>query len=390
MPIGDIPGEGYGFGSSITPAVVTSGVNVDFIRPELIYHMDKYRLISDCLSGSKEVKMAATAYLPMPNSTDQSVENKQRYIDYKHRAVFYNVTRRTLEGLVGEVFNVDPVIKVPTDLNSLIKDANGSGVPLAQLAQEVESWVLSMGRAGLLADFPVTDGVTSKADIMSGGVRPAITSYRTENIINWITQKRGNQEVLVLLVLREWYEKRIDRFGFERKPQYRVCYLDDNGFYVQEVWRNDLPLAGKVAVSSANNSSSTWQVFEGPYEPKDSKGNRLTFIPFVCIGSVNNDFKIDFAPLFDLADLNIAHYRNSADYEDSIYMVGQPTPVLSGLTQQWVDEILKGTVQLGSRAAIPLPEGASASLLQADPNQLAEKAMEQKERQMVALGAKLV
>src|SRR5690606_25812063 len=95
-------------------------------------------------------------------------------------------------------------------------------------------------------------------------------------------------------------------------------------------------------------------------------------------------------PLYDLAVLNIAHYRNSADYEESCFMAGQPTPFLAGLTKDWVEDVLKGGIYLGSRKAISLPQGGTAGLLQAQPNSLPFEAMQHKERQMVALGAKLV
>ncbi len=71
-------------------------------------------------------------------------------------------------------------------------------------------------------------------------------------------------------------------------------------------------------------------------------------------------------------------------------MVGQPTPVLTGLTEEWANKVLKGKVKLGSRAAILLPVGGKAELLQADPNVMPKDAMEMKEKQMVAIGAKLI
>jgi hypothetical protein len=55
-----------------------------------------------------------------------------------------------------------------------------------------------------------------------------------------------------------------------------------------------------------------------------------------------------------------------------------------------VDEVLKGGVRLGARSAVPLPEGGTAGLLQPNPNTLPFEAMQHKEKQMVALGAKLI
>lgn len=71
-------------------------------------------------------------------------------------------------------------------------------------------------------------------------------------------------------------------------------------------------------------------------------------------------------------------------------MVGQPTPVIVGVTEQWVENVLKGAVTLGSRESISLPPGADAKLLQAAPNQMPLEAMKLKEEQALALGAKLV
>ena len=94
--------------------------------------------------------------------------------------------------------------------------------------------------------------------------------------------------------------------------------------------------------------------------------------------------------MLDLSTMNIAHYRNSADYEESLFLVGQPTLVISGLSQEWANEFINGKVVLGSRSAISLPKDAKADMLQAHPNIMPKEGMEHKEQQMKALGAKLI
>jgi hypothetical protein len=96
-------------------------------------------------------------------------------------------------------------------------------------------------------------------------------------------------------------------------------------------------------------------------------------------------------PIF--AASNMAHYRNSADYEEAVYHAWAADAWFSGLTEQWVSDVLNGAIQLGSRAAhsSACPSTRSAGLLQPTlPNTLAKEAMDQKEAQMLALGAKLV
>ncbi len=351
--------------------------NVQFQRKELTDALPYYQVIQDCLAGQATIKARTDVYLPRPNAADTSEENKARYIAYVARAVFYNVTKRTLNGLVGQVFLRDPVVEVPTDIDIVVKDTNGNGVNLEQTARFAASEVLSLGRAGMLADYPNTAGKpTTVQDLRDGKIRPTISIYEAKNIINWRTRTIGGKVVLELVVLVESYVLKDDGFQIEYGTQYRVLKLNEANEYVVELWRE-----------SVNNSLATPV---DTYQPLDAKGNTIKEIPFSFIGSRDNSQEVDDAPLYDLATLNIGHYVNSAEYEDSCYMLGQPTPWFSGLTEDWVKDVLGGKVALGARGIVPLPVGGEAGLLQAEPNTLAFEAMEHKERQMVALGARLV
>lgn len=348
--------------------------NIAFIREELKRLLPSYNLIRDCIEGETKIKAAGDKYLPRPNAADTSPENVARFKAYKERAVFYNVTQRTLYGLAGQVFTREPVVEVPTLLDPVTTDANGGGVSLVQLAKRATLQVLAFGRSGVLIDYPATEAPASRAELEAGDIRPTVNIYSPTEIINWRTTTRGARELLSLVVLQEEYVYSDDGFEMKKAKQWRVLQLTAEGYAVT-VWRK---------------GSGDYQIHEGPYFPKDATGNVLTEIPFTFIGSENNDDLPDLPPLYDLASLNIAHYRNSADYEESCFIVGQPTPVLSGLTEEWVTNVLKGVVALGARGAVPLPEGGSATLLQASPNTLPFEAMQHKERQMVSLGAKLV
>lgn len=360
--------------------------NVAFIRPELSKLLPQYYLIRDCLSGEPTIKGARTVYLPMPNAEDQSKENKARYESYLKRAVFYNVTRRTLNGLVGQVFMRDPVVKVPSLLNTVVENASGTGVSLSQQSKKTLSLTLAYSRAGLLVDYPeVPEGGATIADLEAGRVRPTITTYSPQEIINWRLTERGAEEILSLVVLAESYTFADDGFEMKNAAQFRVLKLDENGEYVMEVWSEPQPSAWDGSKTPKGNFQLTKQI-----RPKGADGLPLREIPFTFVGSENNDPQPDNPNLYDLASLNVAHYRNSADYEESCFIVGQPTPVLTGLTEEWVKDVLKGTVAFGSRGGIPLPVGGDAKLLQAGENTMIKEAMEAKERQMVALGAKLV
>lgn len=349
---------------------------VDTVLSALSDALPDYELIRDCVKGQRQIKKAGTKYLPDPDEAEpDDTERAARYKAYLARAVFYGVTGRTLRGLVGLVFDKDPAIEIPDLLKAVKEDATGSGTSLDQQAMSALSDVVGLGRAGVLTDYPRTAGATTRADALAGNIRPTIIRYEAEQIINWRTRTVGAKVLLSLVVIRESYVVEDDGFAETPGTQYRVLRLTPEGIYTVEIHR-DVESAG-------------FAVFES-FTPTDGKGQPLREIPFSFIGAEDNDPGVDRPPLLDIAELNIAHYRNSADYEESCFMVGQPTPVLAGLTKQWVDEALKGRVRFGSRGAIPLPVGGSAELLQASENTMPMEGMKHKEDQMIALGAKLI
>lgn len=360
--------------------------NVAFVREELKKLLPQYEVIRDCVAGEKQVKGRRSKYLPIPNAADKSDDNVARYSAYLERAVFYNVTQRTLIGLTGQVFAKNPVVKVPAILKIVNVDANGGGITLTQLAKRGVMQVLSLGRGGVFTDYPTTDGAATQAQLESGDIRPTINIYSPEQIINWRTKTRGAKEILSLVVLEEKYVSSDDGFEMKQDKQWRVLRLTEEDKYEVTIYRK---MGGNAGVS-VRTANSIYQIAQGPFYPTDASGKNLDEIPFSFFGVENNDEQPDLPPLYDLASLNIAHYRNSADYEESCFIVGQPTPYFSGLTEAWVKDVLKGRIALGSRGAVPLPENATAGLLQAEANTMPKEAMEHKEKQMVALGAKLV
>jgi hypothetical protein len=64
----------------------------------------------------------------------------------------------------------------------------------------------------------------------------------------------------------------------------------------------------------------------------------LDEIPFRFIGIDNVDADVDEPPLIDLVDMNLSHYRSSADYEHGCHFTGLPTPVISGHTPETTEE----------------------------------------------------
>jgi len=361
--------------------ITSSSPKVDYEHPDYEKLAPTWSQIKDCLTGERAVKGRREKYLPKPNAYDLSEANKARYTAYLLRAVFYNNTYATLTGLVGQVFAKASHIEIDSLLDPVVSDTDGSGLSIDQAAKSVLSDVLSTGRAGVFVDYPMVDAAATRKDQNDGSIRPNIITYPAESIINWRTKRVGAENKLSLVVIVELANVADDGFAVETVARYRALHLTD-GVYHVEVYERSIKESG-------GTGSGDFTLTE-EFTPVDASGRPLTEIPFTFVGAENNDPTPDLPPMADLTVVNLAHYRNSADYEEALYMVGQPTPFFSGLTEAWVAEVMKGQIYLGSRAAVMLPEGGGAGLLQAEPNSMPKEGMDAKERQMVALGAKLV
>ena len=343
-------------------------MSVNYVKSELGKITSVYTMIEDCIDGEKQVKSKGDLYLPRPNPEDKSSENNARYESYLTRAYFYNFCLNTRVGLSGLIFMRDINLALPSELDYLQSNADASGITLRQQCEMVVDTVLPLGRGGLLADYPVIDGERTEKE-KQNGVAAYITFYHPKSIINW--KESGGK--LTLLVLAETYDTATDEFDEDTEPQYRVYSLDEDGNVIVRIYRDDLEVP-----------------FSGPLMITDAQGKPFKEIPFSFVGSTNNEPSVDI-PLFEpLASLNIAWFRNSADFEESCFITGQPTVVISGVDEHWWKEVMGGTVALGSRGGIALPKDGAALMLQPDPNTLPQAAMEAKQQIMIALGAKVI
>jgi hypothetical protein len=294
---------------------------------------------------------------------------RARQKEYEDGAICYNFTRRTLSGMVGAVMRKEPEQTIPAKLEYLLENADGSGVGLWQQAQDTLGEIDSVGRGGLLVDAPNVQAATM-AEQNAGLLNPVLAYYTAENIINWRTERVGSVNRVVMVVLREEYEYQSgqDEFSYLTGEQYRVLDVIE-GKYRQRLYKFDQK--GALLTGQAE------EVFPqlGSLEPG--------VIPFTFIGATNNDHTIDDAPLLPLAELNIGHFRNSADNEESSFVVGQPTLFIApgeSMSLQVFQEANPNGVKMGSRTGHNIGAGGNAFLVQAEANNLAKENMRHSRR----------
>lgn len=302
-------------------------------------------------------------YLPrLVNQTDQE------YMAYADRAAFFNATGRTLDALTGLIFAKNPQWQLPTAIERYADDITLTDTNLREFAEQVVEQQLAVGRVGIMVDYPA-DAPTniSIAAAEALNLRPFLRWYAAENIINWRTTFIRGVEVLTLVVLKETVEVRQNEFSSEDVDQYRVLDMTPEGYRVR-VMNED----GAIL-------SETFPL---------QRGARMQYIPFIILGCNSATTAVQKPPLLDMVDTNIAHYRNSADYEHGLHFTGLPTPYVAGVQLQDGQ-----TLSVGSMAAWVFPDpSAKADYLEfkGDGLETLRNAMKDKEQRMAVLGARML
>jgi len=145
--------------------------------------------------------------------------------------------------------------------------------------------------------------------------------------------------------------------------------------YVQQLWRR-------------NAQSKEWVRF-GEEILALRRGEPLSFIPFVLLNPLSGALALSTPPLLDLADINLAHWRNSCDHEQGLHIVAAPTPFVAGMKRGDGDT---SKVAIGPSTVWLLDKDGKAGMVEftgAGLKSLVE-AMQVKQRQMAIVGAKLL
>jgi hypothetical protein len=347
--------------------------DVSTMHPCLVECLDKITRARDAYKGSDAIKDTAISasyghkgrdeeYLPKLSGQDQ-----KDYNSYKKRAVFYAAMARTVTALVGAIDRKPPTVLNGDPVEKFMEDVTGTGVSFDEFLLGVETEVLISGRAVVCIDRKnSTDN------------RPYLVWYKNEDCINWFSETYTDfDQRLSSMVFKEEYYGRDPDNKFKQVPldQYREFSLVDGQVSVN-IWRQE---------EKEGERTGAYEVFET--YTMTNRGKALGFIPCVPIVADGSPFGIPKPPLLDLVNVNLAHYRNSADYEHGLHWTALPTPWFSGLNDR------DANITLGSGTAIILPDpSASAGFLEFSGAGLGKisEALKHKEGMMSAMGARML
>lgn len=346
---------------------------VDSRHPQYTEWLPRWKRCRDTARGEDTVKQAGETYLPRPSGQSDS-----EYLAYRTRAYWFNATARTIDGLTGLIFRKEPLVEAPQAMKPWLEDVTLGGVSLRELASQITEEVIITGRAGLMVDYPPVElgDDATVAQQEASGARPYLTLYQAEHITNWRHERVGGRRQLTQVVLeeQEQVQRPDDEFELQQVPQYRVLELVD-GQYRQRLYRKQM---------SEERQRLEWQVV-AEFIPQVN-GAPLPYIPFWFVGVSRSDGVVENPPVYDLANVNLSHYRTLADLENGAHWTGLPTPVFIGLSDD------EQEVTLGSTEGIVLPIGGDAKYLEFSGKGLEalEKRAAAKEQEMAVLGARIL
>ena len=338
-------------------------MTVETTHPEYDRFKPKWERMRAVLEGKDAVSNKGEMFLPK-----LSGQSDREYQAYIARAPFYGATARTHQAITGMVFSRPERIDFQPD--ALLDDVTLTGMSLRGFAEAVIDEQMAVGRVGIMVDFSGTTDETLTRGMADAMVRrPYVRLYQTETIRNWRCASIGGVMRLVQVVLAEQVDEPDAEFGSRLVDQYRVLDIFE-GAYRQRVFR-------KAA-------SGEWLQFGEDAFPRMG-GELMAEIPFVFVGTMNNDPKPDAPPMLALADCNLTHYRVCADYHNALHYMACPTPVISGAQFEDGHAIKLG----GSSALVMAQPDAKAYYLEFSGSGLGEvkTALDDLKAEMVTLGS---
>ena len=244
--------------------------------------VEKSTLVRDFAEGEFSVKAKEEVYLPALGGQD--VDDYKAYLK---RGYLVPAVEPTALAIIGAIMRIDPVFDPVGSINYLLEDFDGEGNSATNFVEGIIKQLLYAGSAGYLIEY------TDKA---------IVKEYTKESIIN------VSLDYIVLMQEYQEQDKK-DKFLQYTKKEYLELTYDENGNYVQNIWRQT---KGKEFVIVETITPT-------------NRGQSLTTIPFVFSNPLSSD-----PVLLHLSNINHKQYMQSTDESHGLHWTALPTGFLFG------------------------------------------------------------
>lgn len=271
-------------------------------------------IVKDVIEGTLELRVKAAQYLPKFPAEDETV-----YKDRRETAILFNATAKTKGGLVGLIFRKPPKLsdQVPDIIKQHLENVDSVGTHWTVFTKEFADAAVELGHSIIFVDMPTfKEGATHEDDFAPGN-RPFWIHYSPEQAINWLKVTKNGQTVLQRITFEECSQEADGEYGEKTVTRYRVLKLNE---VVDQNTGKSMPVV-------------TWELF---LKTKDDRGKEtilrenggtfknITEIPISVAYGGKKGFLYSKPPLLDLALMNIKHFQQASDYDNTLHICGFP------------------------------------------------------------------
>ncbi len=341
---------------------------------------DIWRSIRHAMIGEPMIKAYGERYLPCPEGLDDD-----QYDAMLDRAVFFNMTYRTVTGLTGSIFRRSPrLLNAGPKLEALTSRISKNNLSLDVMAKVVAQEQLSVGRVGVLVD--------KQKEKPGQTADPYLAMYTCENILDWTETEIDGRNEYDMILLREFY---VDR---------RVSLIEGSGRNAKPVPNpgyGELFVRLRKLALEWNEPDQRWEycqyLYEGNNVDADMATSEMTKIeprifgvpfnriPFVFFNATTPLSEIEKPPILDILTLNISHFKTYAQLEQGRFYTANPIYYVKGADDQ-------DTFHIGPSLVWALDQGDEAGIIEYNGHGLKslENALEHKENQAASLGGRMM
>ena len=247
--------------------------------------MKKVGRVRDFAEGSDAVKAKGEIYLPKLGG-----QSNEDYEAYKARTYLLPGVSPATKAAKGALTRKEPALNV-SGAPYLEGGISGAGGDINSFIFDMAEELLHAGGVGYLVEY--TDN-------------PVVKTYTRENIVN-----TSNDYIVLSQSYTE--QDKNDKYMQVSKTEYLELTFDENGNYIQNIWRN-------------KGGDSAYEIDETLFP--SNRGEPLKEIPFVYGG---NGGVMDSDPMFlHLANINWMHYMRSAGEGHGLHWCSLPTGFVFG------------------------------------------------------------
>ena len=317
-------------------------INTEYSGYELA--VKKSTQVRDFADGEFTVKAKEEIYLPKLGG-----QTTDEYNAYLTRGFIVPAVEPTASAIAGAIMRKPAMFEPSGSLSYMLDDMDGNGKDSEMFVSGMIKELLYAGSAGYLVEFDE---------------KPVVKEYKKESIINV-------SDDYIVLAQEYTVQNDRDRYEQETKIEYLELTYDENGYYIQNLWREGTGNSGYNIVDS--------------FMPTN-RGEPLAMIPFVFSDELSKD-----PLLLHLSSVNLDQYRMSTDHRHGLHWTALPTLFLFGDLRD--ENGVKKQIKVGAGSANVIDDtDAKAELLEFTGAGIGslKAAIDDNVKTMASIGAKML